>query len=121
MNNISVGIIPTKGIIESKVLNGLSKEFRKTPSYKRFVLKEGFELNPFDLKWEWIINFKNKSGFVVLNEKPSVVMMYVYKSKEDLDPKRLTITDIKITKSTTHKRFCSLMEQVMRLCGDDVL
>ena len=114
MKNISVGIIPTKGIIETKVLNGLSKEFRKTPFYKRSVLKEGFELNPFEPKWEWIINFKNKSGFVVLNERPSVVMMYVYKTEKDLDPMILELKNIRPTDPKTHKKFCFLMEQVIR-------
>ena len=114
-NGFVFSVRPSGGIKETKLLNNLSKEFRKTPLYKRVVLEDRFEINPFDPKWEWEIRFKNKSGFIVLNEQSSnSVRVYVYRTENDLDPYVILIKNMDFPK-TTHQMFLKTMEELFKL------
>lgn len=85
-----------KSVKSTDMLNAISKTFRQD-SFYRFVSQEGFELCPFDFQWEWIINFNNKSGFIVLREYGAHIRMFVYTHSDDLDPKEFLIRDYKPT------------------------
>jgi hypothetical protein len=76
-----------KDVKSTDTLNYVSRFFRRTNFFKDFVKEEGFELNPGDFKWEWTINFKNKSGFIVLDERDSRgIQFWIYKTEDDLKP-----------------------------------
>lgn len=94
-DNLQFGLFlnpnPSKPILETKKLNSFSSHLRNTDFSKKFIEKEGFELNVCDFKWEYIINFQRKSGFIVMREYGSDVKMWVYSYENDLIPKELIL------------------------------
>ena len=81
---------PGTGVVETKKLNSFSSFFRTSAFCKNFVSEEGFELSPVDFKWEYIIKFNTKSGFMVMkeygNEFKSYIKLWIYSYGEDLKP-----------------------------------
>lgn len=83
-------IIPTKNneIKEAKKLNDFSKLFRTLNTYDN-VSEDGFEMGigmGGTAVWEWVIKFKDSSGFMVLVERPTTITYFIYRHKDDLDP-----------------------------------
>ncbi len=94
---------PEKGVVESTKLNKLSDFARTTEFFKKFVSKEGFELSPADFKWEWIINFNKKSGFMVIREYGNHLRLFVYKTADDLNWQEILIKDFKTNETSMSK------------------
>jgi len=84
-----------KTIVSTDLLNIFSKAFRDSDFYKKYVSQDGFELSIADFKWEWIINFNNKSGFMVMRELGYDLKLYVYEHCDDLYPTEVLIKDFK--------------------------
>jgi len=72
---------PDQGIKATEQLNGFSKEFRTTNFYKERVEVEGFDLNPHNFMWEYIIDLKNGSR-IAMNEQEGEVRCFYYKKKD---------------------------------------
>jgi len=75
-----------KSIKSTETLNYLSKALRRTQFYKDRILNDGFELSYVDFKWEYIINFNETDGFIVCREYDNMVKIWVYKTKNELNP-----------------------------------
>ena len=56
-----------KNVKATEILNGISKNFRNSVFFRKFVKSEGFELSLVDFKWEWIITLNNEQ-FIVFRE-----------------------------------------------------
>ena len=71
--------IPTpNGLVETTKLNILLRKLEQDPFYEYIDSNEtGFTVG-FDAKWELTIKFKNKTGFIVLNESSKDIHMYIY-------------------------------------------
>jgi hypothetical protein len=102
---------PQKGIVETPKLNKLSEFARTTDFFKKFVSQEGFELSPADFKWEWIINFNKKSGFMVFREQGNHLRMFVYKTADDLNWQEGLIKDFK-TNETSMSKLVNLIKSM---------
>jgi hypothetical protein len=109
-NGIFLNPNPNKDVKESAKLNYISQLARETDFFKKFVSQEGFELSPADFKWEWIINFNNKSGFMVLREYDNHLRFFVYKTKDDLNWKEFLIKDFNLDNRSV-SRLISLIKQ----------
>ena len=79
-------------VASTDVLNYVSKAFRNN-SLMRFVKEEGFELNPMDFKWEWIINFNNGKFIAIKEDKMNFkgtmlpcAKAFLYQHDNDLEP-----------------------------------
>jgi hypothetical protein len=76
-------------IVETKNLNFLSAELAKTKWFKNFVDMDrtGFSINPSDAKWEYEIQFKQKSRFIVFRELDRTTLRcWFYSHSNDLKP-----------------------------------
>lgn len=87
-DGIHLGTLITKrdggtfDIIETKHLNYLSKKFREIASSS---IKEYFEINPVNMKWEYII--KSGSKAIVFSEYGDDLEVYGYKDFDnDIHP-----------------------------------
>lgn len=83
---------PGSGVKASKILNDYSTRLRKEDFFTKFVKSEGFDINPIDFTWEYIIEFKNRSGFLVFREIGlNTLKLFVYPSANSLRPKQFII------------------------------
>lgn len=73
------------GVVATEKLNKASEVLRTTDFFKNFVKDEGFELSPADFKWEYIITFNKRSGFMVLRESGNDLRLFIYVEKDDLN------------------------------------
>ncbi len=62
-------------------LNKLSEAFRECYFQKNRKLKEGFEINPFDLSWEYIIAFGDST--IVFKEFENSIFYWAYLDGEN--------------------------------------
>lgn len=83
-----------KSVKSADMLNNFS-EYLRQQHFVNKISKEGFELNPHDFKWEYIINFVDKSGFMVLRENGKNIKLFVYRYDEDLNWLEFDIKDYK--------------------------
>ena len=80
---------------DSLRLNKLAELFKKTEFYLNFVSSiTGFEINFSYFEWEYIIEIKNKKGFVVLLEgkdNPNMLRFFVYPKGDEqlLNPTKI--------------------------------
>jgi len=82
-----------KSVKSTDLLNYYSDLIRNDKFYDN-ISNEGFELSFADFKWEWIINFKNTTGFIVLKEiGKETLKMWVYSYGEDLRPIEFVINN----------------------------
>lgn len=82
-----------KSVKSTDLLNYYSNLIRSNKFYDN-ISNEGFELSFADFKWEWIINFKNTTGFIVLKEiDKETLKMWVYSYGEDLRPTEFVINN----------------------------
>lgn len=82
-----------KSVKSTDLLNYYSNLIRSNKFYEN-ISNEGFELSFADFKWEWIINFKNTTGFIVLKEiGKENLKMWVYSYGEDLRPTEFVINN----------------------------
>jgi hypothetical protein len=87
-NGVHLGTLITKrdggtfDIVETKHLNYLSKQFREIVAPNT---KEYFEINPVNMKWEYII--KSGSNAIVFSEYGDDLEVYGYKDFDnDINP-----------------------------------
>lgn len=74
---------PGQGIVETPVLNRLSKVLRKSNVE---IKEEGFNICPISFVWEYEVQFK--SGHLVFREvAENTIKGWVYQDGKDLDPK----------------------------------
>jgi hypothetical protein len=82
-----------KSVKSTDVLNYYSNLIRGEKFYEN-ISNEGFELSFADFKWEWIINFKSTTGFIVLKEiGKETLKMWVYSHTDDLRPTEFVINN----------------------------
>jgi hypothetical protein len=98
-------------------LNEIASLFEKTDFYKQFVSKAGFELNPISFEWEYIIEFKKKTGFVVLmedNHNLDLVKAFIYpKGNEILTKPNKFINCSNILDDSLNSHYTKLWENEM--------
>lgn len=104
-----------KSVKETTNLNAFSAHFRQDAFCKKYVSEEGFELNPMYFHWEYIIKFNNRSGFMVLTERGKDLMLYVYKTENDLDWSEFLIKDFNRFDNRTMSRMTQLVKSAYRL------
>jgi hypothetical protein len=88
------------GVTSTPMLNAVARYARTTDFFKNCVSQEGFEINPIDFKWEWIINFNNRSGFVVLRQHGNHLRVFVYKTQDDTNWKEIVIRNFKTNQTS---------------------
>jgi len=106
---------PNKDVKGTPLLNSLSKIFRDSSFGKE--CKEGFELSPFDFKWEYFIYGPKEGKFVVFRELNSTTIKgWIYKTKNDLSPGEIVLRYIDVSDRRiipTSKRFNKLIKDVI--------
>jgi hypothetical protein len=92
-----------KDVKSTDKLNKVSATLRESTFFKKYVSSEGFELSFADFNWEWIINFNNKSGFIVFREYGPHLRMFVYKHNDDLNWDEIIINNFSCNTSSISK------------------
>lgn len=94
---------PGTGVKAAETLNKISADLRTTDFFKKYVKEEGFQLCPIDFKFEWIIKFNNKLGYMAIRETGFNLELFVYSSEEDMNWNRFIINNFTPNKNSIKK------------------
>lgn len=108
MKDLKIGIYvnpnKNKQVIETTNLNRFSKILRLSDFMKTHIKSEGFELSPFDFKWEYIIHFNRTDAFMVFREYGNKLEGWVYSYDEDLKPTTTIVVNANMDKGDAFVR-----------------
>lgn len=114
MINLFLNPNEDKTVKSTDTLNRVSKSFRNSSFFKRnsHYIKEGFEINPSDFKWEYQINYKK--SLIVFKELDDCLDYYIYIDGEcDILPIQTGYLIINKDHQKMNYNFCKSVENII--------